>query len=144
MTGNLRTTSKKQQPRTHAAECLFHLNISTRVSKETWGSRGGSPKQGVGFFLFLVRCGRLYILSCDLPQTCHLSELHKVATIILSLNMVKFWFSCSDAVTVHYRRFRKIICPGPAQAGSTANLIWGDIFYSNTYSRRTPHTFLHE
>lgn len=138
--GQFKNHIKIQQPHahTHSAKCLFHFNISTCVSKEM----GGRCQAGYG--IFLVRCGRLYILSCDLPQTCLLSDLHKVATIILSLNTVKFWFSCSDAVTVHYRRSQEIICPGPAQAGSIANLIWGDIFYSNTYSCRTSHTFLHE
>lgn len=50
--GQFKNHIKIQQPHTQAAECLFHLNISTCVSKETWG-RGGSPKQDVGFFLFL-------------------------------------------------------------------------------------------
>ena len=85
--GQFKNHIKIQQPHAHtrSAECVFHLNISTCVSKEM-----GGHQALCGIFLFLVRRGRLYILSCDLPQTCHLSELHKVASIILSLNMVKF------------------------------------------------------
>lgn len=124
---------------THSAISFQHFHLCKQRDEER-----GRHHTGYGIFLFLARRGGLFTPSCDLPQACHLSELHKVATIIVLLSTVKFWLCCSDAVTVHYGRSPEIPCPGPARAGSIANLIRGDISYSNTDSPGTSHTFLHE
>lgn len=120
---------------------LFNFNISTCVSKEMRRRKGTT--QGMGFFFSLQGVEDFHTELWPSPNLSFIwaaegGTHHHLLADREGLTPLCWCSHCA------LRESSGDAGPWASRAGSTANLIRGDISYSNTDSPRTAHTFLHE